>query len=109
MARDVRAMPRYFFHVENEIRIEDHLGIQLTGPEEAWREMSRIARIAKVLLPDAAFAVVVTEQEQSSSGAAHRSGSESPDRRNSALRLTWENPVADAWAFRRRYLSWRSA
>ena len=55
-------MPRYFFHVHDGDKIEDHVGVLLSGPEEAKREAKRAAEIAKFLLPDKPFRLVVTDE-----------------------------------------------
>jgi hypothetical protein len=55
-------MPRYFFHVCDEAKIEDKIGVVLPGLEEAKREAARAVEIAKILLPNHPFKLVVTDQ-----------------------------------------------
>lgn len=57
-------MPRYFFHVHDDTIIKDFVGVALSSPEEAKREAAHAGEIAKVLLSDKAFRIVVTDESQ---------------------------------------------
>ena len=55
-------MPRYFFHVQDEERIEDHIGVVLPSSNEAQREALRMVATAKALLPGISFKIIVTDE-----------------------------------------------
>lgn len=55
-------MPQYFFNVHDDTIIEDFIGLALASPEEAKRAAERAAEIARVLLPNKPFRIVVTDE-----------------------------------------------
>ena len=57
-------MPRYFFHVRSGSVIEDGVGVVLGDDAEAQREAHRAGQIAKVLLRDERFWIVVTDEQK---------------------------------------------